>query len=100
MPIIRNVTDKVAVITTYHMADRKLSLKAKGLLSAMLSLPEEWDLSVEGLPNICKESEEEIKEAIDELIERGYIVADVKDGVEGYTVLEKPREVKQCDTIA
>ena len=45
------------VMSNYHLRDKNLSLKAKGLLSFMLSLPEDWDYSINGLVSICKEEE-------------------------------------------
>ena len=44
------------VISNIHLRDKRMSLKAKGLLTLMLSLPEDWDYSVEGLSAICKEN--------------------------------------------
>ena len=43
-------------MSNYHLRDRNLTLKTKGLLSIMLSLPEDWDYSIKGLVSICKES--------------------------------------------
>ncbi|UKI28170.1 MAG: hypothetical protein L6V78_04115 [Clostridium sp.] len=45
----------------YHLKDRRLSLKAKGLLSLMLSLPDNWDYSILGLSSICVESRDTIR---------------------------------------
>lgn len=55
------------VMSNYHLRDKNLSLKAKGLLSFMLSLPEDWDYSINGLVSICKEEETAIKSALKEL---------------------------------
>lgn len=57
-----------------HLRDRGLSLKAKGLLSMMLSLPDDWSYSYKGLASISKEGVTAIKSAMDELRERGYVV--------------------------
>lgn len=62
------------VMSNYHLKDKNLSLKAKGLLSMMLSLPDEWDFSVNGLVAICKESKTAIQNTLKELEERGYLV--------------------------
>lgn len=61
------------VMSNYHLADKSLSLKAVGLLSKMLSLPEDWDYTVFGLTRICKEGRDAIRAAISELEEAGYI---------------------------
>ena len=56
-----------------HLRSKNLSLKAIGLLSKVLSLPEGWDFSVAGLASICKEGKQAIKSALDELAEWGYL---------------------------
>lgn len=61
------------IMSNYHFREKKMSLKAKGLLSLMLSLPEKWDYSIAGLVAICKENETSIKTALDELKEFGYL---------------------------
>lgn len=61
------------VMSNYHFREKDMSLKAKGLLSLMLSLPEHWDYSIAGLVTICKENETSIKSALDELKEFGYL---------------------------
>lgn len=61
------------IMSNAHLRDTNLSLKAKGLLSVMLSLPEDWDYSITGLVAICKENETEIKATLDELDEFGYL---------------------------
>ena len=57
-----------------HLRDKKLSLKAKGLLSVMLSLPDNWDYSIAGLVAICKENETAVKSALNELKDNNYVV--------------------------
>ena len=57
-----------------HLKDMNLSLKAKGLLSIMLSLPDEWHYSVKGLKSICRESINTINGIIQELEENGYLL--------------------------
>ncbi len=61
------------VMSNYHLRDKNLSLKAKGLLSFMLSLPETWDYSINGLVAICKEEETAIKTALKELQKNKYL---------------------------
>ena len=57
-----------------HLKDMNLSLKAKGLLSIMLSLPDEWHYSVKGLKSICRESINTINGILQELEENGYLL--------------------------
>lgn len=61
------------VMSNEHLRNRELSLKAKGLLSQMLSLPEEWDYSLEGLSRINREGVDAIRTGIRELEEHGYL---------------------------
>ena len=60
-------------MSNYHLRDKRLSLKAKGLLSQMLSLPEDWDYTLAGLCYINRESKDAIRTAIRELEQAGYI---------------------------
>lgn len=62
------------VMSNYHLRDKSLSLKAKGLLSQMLSLPEDWDYTLSGLSCINRESKDAIRSAINELEKAGYII--------------------------
>ena len=61
------------VMANYHLRDKELSFKAKGLLSYMLSLPEDWDYSLNGLARVSKEGIKAIKNIINELKEKGYL---------------------------
>lgn len=61
------------VMSNAHLGDTRLSLKAVGLLSKMLSLPENWDYTIGGLTRICREGKDAIRNAIVELEEAGYI---------------------------
>ena len=63
------------VMSNEHLRNRELSLKAKGLLSQMLSLPEEWDYSLEGLSRINREGVDAIRTGIRELEEHGCATA-------------------------
>lgn len=69
-----NKNKNYTVMSNTHLRDMGLSLKAKGLLSAMLSLPETWDYSIAGLVAICKENETAVKSALKELKESRYLV--------------------------
>lgn len=61
------------IMSNYHLKEKKMSLKAKGLLSLMLSLPEDWDYSIEGLSAISKESPKQIKLVLEELKKFNYL---------------------------
>ena len=61
------------VMSNHHLRNKELSLKAKGLLSQMLSLPEDWDYTLKGLSLINREKIDAIREAIKELERAGYI---------------------------
>lgn len=75
MSVIRvNKTDNYTVMSNHHLQDKQMSLKAKGLLSQMLSLPDDWDYTIKGLVSINKESEAAISSALDELKKNGYLV--------------------------
>ena len=91
-------TRNYTVMSNYHLRDKSLSLKAKGLLSLMLSLPEDWDYTTRGLAYICKDGVDSICATVRELEGAGYIVRERErhaDGTLGgieYTILEQPRE--------
>ena len=94
-------TRDYTVMSNYHLRDRSLSLKAKGLLSLMLSLPEDWDYTMKGLARICKDGIDSISGGIRELEAHGYLVrARVRNengqlGSIEYTILEQPKEPTQ-----
>ena len=67
-------TRDYTVMSNHHLRNEKLSLKAKGLLSMMLSLPEDWNYTTRGLAKICKEGVDAIGGALRELETAGYIV--------------------------
>lgn len=74
MPVFRvEKTRDYTVMSNHHLRDLNLSLKAKGLLSQMLSLPENWDYTLSGLCTINRESRDAIRSAINELEQAGYI---------------------------
>ena len=66
-------TKDYTVMANHHLRNKELSLKAKGLLSLMLSLPEDWDYTVKGLAYICKDGIDSINGAIKELETTGYM---------------------------
>ena len=75
MPIIRE--DKInnyTVMSNHHLRDMKLSMKARGLLSTILSLPDDWEFSLAGLNKITKESKDAVRSALQELEDHGYLV--------------------------
>ena len=90
-------TRDYTVMSNHHLRNTNLSLKAKGLLSLMLSLPEEWDYTTKGLARICKDGIDSISGGIRELEAHGYLVrARVRNpngqlGSIEYTILEQPR---------
>ena len=60
-------------MSNFHLREKEMSLKAIGLLSKILSLPDNWDYSIAGLVSICKENETAIKSALNELKQFGYL---------------------------
>lgn len=74
MAVIRiNKNENQSLSSNYYLMKKDMSLKAKGLLSLMLSLPDDWDYSIAGLVSICKENETAIKSTLKELKEFGYL---------------------------
>ena len=74
MPVFRmHKTKDYTTMSNHHFREKEMSLKAKGLLSLMLSLPDNWDYSISGLVSICKENETAIKSTLKELKEFGYL---------------------------
>lgn len=75
MPVFRvERTKNFTVMSNHHLRDKTISLKAKGLLSQMLSLPDDWDYTLRGLAAINKESIDAVRTAIHELETAGYVV--------------------------
>lgn len=85
------------VMSNHHLRNRELSLKAKGLLSQMLSLPEKWDYTLQGLAYINREQIDAIRQAVHELERAGYIVRARERDSQGrlrgaeYTIYEEPQ---------
>lgn len=71
-------------MSNYHLQDRNLTYKAKGLLSFMLSLPDDWDYSLKGLCAISKESRDGIRSILKELQEHHYLEIEKTRGDKGY----------------
>ena len=84
------------VMSNHHLRNKELTLKAKGLLSQMLSLPENWDYTLAGLSHINKESIDAIRTAVLELEKAGYIERSQGRDEKGkmtaitYTIYEQP----------
>ena len=100
MPIPVFRVEKNANYTTmsnFHLRDKTLSLKAKGLLSMLLSLPESWNYSVRGLATISREGKDGILSALQELEKNGYLVRKQRRGASGkmehieYVIFEQPK---------
>ena len=93
-------TRDYTVMSNYHLKDKGLTLKSKGLLSMILSLPEEWNYTTRGLSSICKEGVDAIGSAIKELETAGYIVRRQLRGANGritdteYIIYEQPQPKK------
>ena len=93
-------TRDYTVMANHHLRNTELSLKAKGLLSLMLSLPEEWDYTTKGLSRICKDGVDSICAGVRELEEHGYVVRERIRNPNGqlgaieYTILEQPRTLE------
>lgn len=92
-------TKDYTVMSNYHFKDKELSLKAKGLLSLMLSLPENWDYSIEGLATLSNDGRTAVKTALQELEKNNYLhrqrvyengkIADME-----YHIFESPKDCK------
>ncbi len=91
-------TRDYTVMSNCHLRNTALSLKAKGLLSLMLSLPENWDYTTKGLARICKDGVDSICAGVRELEEQGYVIRERVRNANGqlgaieYTILEQPRQ--------
>lgn len=89
-------TRDYTVMANHHLRNKALSLKAKGLLSLMLSLPEDWDYTTKGLACICKDGVDSICSTVKELEQAGYVKRRRMRDAQGrlseveYTILEKP----------
>lgn len=93
------------VMSNHHLRNKDLSLKAKGLLSQMLSLPEDWDFTLKGLSLINREQIDAIRAAVRELEQAGYIVRSRERDSQGrlrgadYIIYEQPQPVPDSPTL-
>jgi hypothetical protein len=88
--------ENFTVMSNRHLRDKSISLKAKGLLSQMLSLPEDWDYTLRGLAGINREQVDAVRSAVRELEAAGYVErvrrrSGGKLGGTEYNVYEEPR---------
>ena len=96
-------TKDYTVMANHHLRNTELSLKAKGLLSLMLSLPDNWDYTTKGLSCICKDGIDSINATIKELETSGYLIRRRIRNDKGqlttteYTIFEKPQKVDTTD---
>ena len=100
-------TRDYTVMSNHHLRNANLSLKAKGLLSMMLSLPDDWNYTTRGLAKICKEGVDAIGAALRELEGAGYIVRHQRRDKSGritdteYVIYEQPQpDMSQPDTAS
>ena len=96
-----NKNKDYTVMSNYHLKDANMSFKAKGLLSMMLSLPDDWDYSIKGIVSISKENKTSIQSALKELEENKYLKRTKKQNEKGqfeyiYDIYEKPWTEKPC----
>ena len=98
MPVMRvQKNSNYTVMANHHLRDDQLSLKAKGLLSVMLSLPADWDYTLAGLAHISKEGVDAIRAAVNELVNAGYIIRSRRRNEAGqlsdteYVIYESPQ---------
>ena len=86
------------VMSNHHLQDKRLSLKAKGLLSYMLSLPDDWDYSLKGLTTGCRDGIDSVRSTVRELEASGYLrrskVRDARGRIVDYNyeVFELPQK--------
>jgi hypothetical protein len=86
------------VMSNYHFKEKKMSLKAKGLLSLMLSLPDDWDYSIAGLATLSKDGKDSVMSALGELEKFGYLERQRLTNDKGqfagveYNIYESPQE--------
>lgn len=90
-------TSNFTVMSNYHFKEKKMSLKSKGLLSLMLSLPDDWDYSVSGLATLSKDGKDSIMSALCELERFGYLKRERLTNEKGqyvgieYNIYEEPQ---------
>ena len=98
-------TSNFTVMSNYHFKEKGMSLKAKGLLSLMLSLPDDWNYSVAGLVKLSKDGKDGVMTALAELEEFGYLTRERLTNQKGqfsgieYNIYEQPqRENPSAET--
>ncbi len=95
-----NKTQNYTVMSNHHFKEKKMSLKAKGLLSLMLSLPDDWDYSISGLATLSKDGKDSIMSALGELEKFGYLTRQRTTNEKGqfagveYNIFEIPQPKK------
>jgi len=96
-------TRDYTVMSNHHLRNTELSLKAKGLLSLMLSLPENWDYTTKGLSRICKDGIDSINSGVKELEANDYVIRRRLRNEKGqlttteYTIFEQPQSIDTGD---
>jgi hypothetical protein len=100
MGVIRvNKTKNYTVLSNYHFKEKNMSLKAKGLLSLMLSLPDSWNYTIAGLVSLSKDGKDSVMSGLSELEKFGYLIRTQKTNDKGqfsgveYHIYEQPQEV-------
>ena len=99
MSVVRiHKTNNFTVMSNYHFKEKKMSLKAKGLLSLMLSLPDDWNYSISGLVSLSKDGKDSVMSALAELEEFGYLIRHRTTNEKGqfsgieYNIYEQPQK--------
>lgn len=99
MSIMRvHKTKNFTVMSNHHFKEREMSLKAKGLLSLMLSLPDDWNYSISGLVTLSKDGKDSVMSALAELEKFGYLKRDRTTDSKGrfagveYNIYEEPQK--------
>jgi len=88
----------VVEISTYHLLDNRLSLKARGLLSLLLCYPDSWEQSIEGIAKFSATGIDKLKSTINELSKAGYLHRERTRNANGsfggiiYTIYSYPQE--------
>lgn len=99
MSVVRvNKTKNYTVLSNYHFKEKNMSLKAKGLLSLMLSLPDTWNYTVAGLVSLSKDGKDSVMSGLAELEKFGYLIRTQTTNEKGqfsgieYNIFEQPQE--------
>jgi len=93
-------TANYTIMSNFHFKEKEMSLKAKGLLSLMLSLPDDWDYSINGLATLSKDGKDSVMGALQELEKFGYLIRTRKSDEKGrfkgydYDIYEEPQPKK------